>query len=350
MVTPALTVLASGARTPLGFRSAPIAAALRAGINRLGEHPHWIDRLGNPMVAALDSELDPHLDHPARLCVLAETALAEICAAVPRFAVPPSVRLFLALPELRPGFTARDAEQVRAHLAALPGLPFHLRSVDLFPLGHAGGAVALQTAAEAAAQGQDWCLVGGVDSYFHPRTMDWLDSHGQLAGEDARSAFVPGEGAGMLLLGRTPLPPHLPGQARITGIGLAVEQALIKTEALCVGLSLTTAVEGACAGLPAGYRVNDVACDLNGERSRAQEWGFASLRVARHFDNPLDFRAPAGSWGDMGAASIPLFAMLACQAAARRYARGPHALAWASSEGGQRGAVLLQLPFTPKDD
>ncbi len=349
-MNPPLIVLATGARTPLGFRSAPIAAAYRAGINRLGEHPSLIDRLGNPMVAALDPELELQLEFVVRLCTLAETALAEICLAVSRLTVPPTVRLFLALPELRPGFTADDAERVRAHLAALPNLPWSLRGIELFPHGHAGGAIALQAAARAMAQGEQWCLVGGVDSYFHPQTMDWLDSHGQLAGEDARSAFVPGEGAAVLLLGRTPWPPSLPGQGRIIGVGVAVEQALIKTEALCVGLGLTQAVAAACAQLPSGYRVNDLVCDLNGERYRSQEWGFASLRVADAFDDPLSLRAPAGSFGDMGAASIPLFTILACQAAARRYAPGPHALLWASSEAGQRGAVLLQVPFAPEED
>ena len=91
-------------------------------------------------------------------------------------------------------------------------------------------------------------------------------------------------------------------------------------------------------------------CDLNGERYRAQEWGFASLRVADAFDDPLSYRAPAGSFGEMGAASIPLFTILACQSAARRYAPGTHALLLASSESGQRGAVLLQVPFAPEDE
>ena len=34
--------------------------------------------------------------------------------------------------------------------------------------------------------------------------------------------------------------------------------------------------------------------------------------------------------------------MLACQAAARGYALGPRVMLWASSEGGQRGAAILE--------
>ena len=44
------------------------------------------------------------------------------------------------------------------------------------------------------------CLVGGMESYFHPDTMEWLDANRQLAGSVSRSGFVPGEGAGFCLL------------------------------------------------------------------------------------------------------------------------------------------------------
>ena len=50
----------------------------------------------------------------------------------------------------------------------------------------------------------------------------------------------------------------------------------------------------------------------------------------------------------MGAASIPLFTVLACQAAARGYAPGPYSLVWAGSEGGQRGALLIQNAVRPR--
>ncbi len=114
-----------------------------------------------------------------------------------------------------------------------------------------------------------------------------------------------------------------------------------ETDDLCVGAGLTQAVDAACSEL-GSQRISDVFCDVNGERYRAEEWGFVCLRSAHYFDDPTDYRSPAGIWGDMGAASIPLFAMLACRASARGYARGPNALLWASSEGGQRAAVLVK--------
>jgi 3-oxoacyl-[acyl-carrier-protein] synthase-1 len=51
----------------------------------------------------------------------------------------------------------------------------------------------------------------------------------------------------------------------------------------------------------------------------------------------------------VGAASGPLFVALAAAAAERGYARGPHHLVFASSESGERAAVLLQLDVKSRE-
>lgn len=68
------------------------------------------------------------------------------------------------------------------------------------------------------------------------------------------------------------------------------------------------------------------------------------LRARALFRDAADFEAPADCWGDLGAASGPLYACLAIEAEARGYAKGSRTLIWASSEGGQRGAALLRRP------
>ena len=338
-------IVATGTRSPLGLRSAPSAAAFRAGINRLGEHPFLIDRLGSPMVAALDAKLNPALSANDRCIALAQHALGELSDALgnanPRTRIP----LYLALPELRPGFVREDAAEIEARLQHTTGLAFELGPIQVYLRGHAAGVLALEAASFHLSRGvDDLCIVGGVDSYFHPETMHWLDSHRQLAGEDGRSSFVPGEGAGFLLLSvrNAHLRLGVDLLARIVCCDTAIERNLIKTADLCLGEGLTTAVANAAKHLGHGERINDIVCDINGERYRGQEWGFVALRLARYFDDPLSYHSPAGSWGDMGAASIPLFAMLACQAAARGYSNGPRTMLWASSEQGMRGAVIIE--------
>jgi 3-oxoacyl-[acyl-carrier-protein] synthase-1 len=90
-------------------------------------------------------------------------------------------------------------------------------------------------------------------------------------------------------------------------------------------------------------------CDQNGEPYRADEFGFALVRLSERFSGGSDFLAPADCWGDVGAASGPLFVALAAAAAERGYARGPYYLAWASSESGERVAALLGLDIKPRE-
>ena len=134
----------------------------------------------------------------------------------------------------------------------------------------------------------------------------------------------------------------MPGLAHVAGLGVAREPVAIKTEGVCVGAGLTEAFRAAFQGLSAGQRIGDVYCDLNGEAYRADEYGFAALRCKDRFRAPTDFVAPADCWGDVGAASAPLLAILAVAAARKGVAHGPFSLVWTSSEDGTRGALLLR--------
>lgn len=344
-----VSIIATGARTPLGVRAAPSAAAYRAGISGMGEHPFMIDQAGDPMPGALDVQLDPGLMGPERLLALAEPALREACTPLTRDAQASRLRfpLYLGLPEIRPGFTEQDAATVRSGLMRFEGLPIIISEVKVYTQGHAAGLAALAMATEQIQQGAcEACLVGGVDSYFEPDTMEWLDENRQLAGAVSRSAFVPGEGAGFLLLmtERACTRLGLGAFARVLAVAIGRETKLIKTSDICLGAGLTSVIQSAVSGLsPSSGRINAVICDINGERYRGEEWGFVCLRLSQYFDDPIAYDSPADCWGDMGAASGPLFAMLACQAAARGYAKGPRTLLWASSETGLRGAAVLEF-------
>jgi 3-oxoacyl-[acyl-carrier-protein] synthase-1 len=306
-----------------------------------------VDGVGELMPGALDPQLDPGLSGPERLLALAESALREALAPLSAARVP-QLRLpvYLGLPELRPGFTAQHAEIVRAGLARYEGLPAEFSHVTILTEGHAAGLSALAMAKGQLQQGAfEACLVGGVDTYFHPDTMEWLDSNRQLVGSVSRSGFIPGEGAGFCLLLTEPARHRLGlrALARVLSVAVGKETKLIKTTNMCLGEGLSTTVRHAVSGLnQVTERINEVICDINGERYRSEEWGFVCLRLGEYFDDPTAYLSPAECWGDMGAASGPLFAMLACQAAARGYSKGPRTLFWASSEGGIRGTAVLE--------
>jgi len=347
-VAPPVYIIAASARTPLGLDAEASTAAVRAGISALSEHPFLVDQTGDMMPGALDAEIDPYVFGSDRLVLLAESALRNLLDTVKTGSVPkPLLSVFLGLPELRPGFTDSDVEATRSGLGSLNDLPVELGSVNAYPQGHASGAVAFSAAVRSAqVDATSLSIVGGVESYFHPLTMEWLDSNRQLANSVSRSGFVPGEGAAFLLLagseavklfGMKPI-------ARVDAVGVATETKLIRTSDTCLGEGLTEAVKKAVSGLrPPDQAISDILCDLNTERYRGEEWGFVCLRLAQFFEDPTTYLSPSDRWGDMGAASVPLFAMLACDAAQKGYSTGSRALLWASSENGLRGAVRLEM-------
>ena len=342
-------IVANGARTALGLGAPQSAAAHRAGIGAAALHPFMIDRAGDPMTLAMDCRLDPGLTAGARMLALAQAALQETCELFESYTpVPRRVDLLLALPEPRPGFGPDEAKALRAGLVATSDLPIHIGELNVSMLGHAAGLALLGLAVERLRRGEaEMCMVGGVDSYLDPDTLDWLDGNRQLIGAIARSGFVPGEAAGFCLLmteaalERT----GCPALAIVRAVATGRESRLIKTDELCFGSALTAVVADLATVLDAPAELIDtVICDINGERYRGEEWGFTCLRTGQHFGDPTGYCSPADGWGDVGAASGPLFAMLSCEAARRGYAKGPLSLLWASSEGGLRAAALLESP------
>jgi 3-oxoacyl-[acyl-carrier-protein] synthase-1 len=98
----------------------------------------------------------------------------------------------------------------------------------------------------------------------------------------------------------------------------------------------------ACAPVTgAGRRATDVYCDLNGERGRAAEYGFAMLKLAPVLVNSSEFVSPADCWGDVGAASGALLMIAALSAGRRGWSRGGDAVVWCASETGERAAALI---------
>ena len=195
--------------------------------------------------------------------------------------------------------------------------------------------------------GSDFGLVGGIDSYISGEALEWLESEEQLHTAANPWGFIPGEAAGFCLLatpaglarlGTTPL-------LSLQRVALATESHVIKSDAVCTGLGLTAAILGVLEGLPEGSKADDIICDLNGEPYRADEYGFAIPRIAERCRDAVAFQNPADCWGDIGAASAPLFVALAA-AAAQKTASGSYTLVWNSSESGERAAALLAAPGT----
>ena len=192
----------------------------------------------------------------------------------------------------------------------------------------------------------DVFLVIGADSYHHAETFVWMERHRRFAQPGIRNGFTPGEGVGCLVLVSTALRRRLrlSPLATVCGTGTAREQHLRDSDTGSFGVGLAQAIQALLPGDAAVQEtLDDVYSDINGERYRSEEWGFVTLRVPS-VARVSGYKAPSDCWGDVGAASGALGAILALRAFARGYARGPRALVVAGSDSGLRGAMLLQAP------
>jgi 3-oxoacyl-[acyl-carrier-protein] synthase-1 len=327
--------------------AAASAAAVRAGVSGFDQHPFMVDTAGNPMIVARVPYLSIDVTGWERLARLAAPAATEAVAPLASFGDKASIPVFVGLPPARPGRAAdlrTAAERVCSDVRAA-GLKVDRLAV--IEAGHAAGTIAVQSAWEVVRTGaSEFALAGGVDSYMEPETLEWLEAHDQVhsAGPDNNPyGFIPGEASGFVLLAsaraadRYRVTPVL----ELSTVASARERNLIKTESVCLGEGMT-ALFRLLGGDPPIYRADHLFCDMNGEPYRADEFGFAVIRAGALFADPSSFTAPADCWGDIGAASGPLFLMLADAAIRKGYSPGPVIAGFTSSESGERCGFVVR--------
>ena len=339
-------VVGLGAATSLGRDAWSTAAAVRAKITGFTDHPFMIDSVGEPMRVALSPWLEVDLTGPARFEALLLPALDQVLSIAQARMPGLRTRLFLALPGPRPGLSG---ELDRRLVTTVQGRYGSLVSrVDTFPHGHAAGLLGLADAVRSIESGRwDLCVVAGVESYLEPETLEWIEENDQFHGAGALNnawGFIPGEGSGAVLLAthHVAAEQELEILGRLWRVGAGFEENQIKTPTVCLGHGLTHAFEQTFAALPPDAGVTDIYCDMNGEPYRADEYGFACLRSGSRLQSASSFHAPADCLGDVSAASGPLCIALAVIAGAKGYSSGKWALAWASSESGERAAALVE--------
>ncbi len=341
----ALEVVAIGARTPLGLSAESSAAAVRAGISSFHEFP-FATPSGEPVIVSADSQLESSSEGRDRIAGMITSVVDEVMTQIARDGpLGVSCYLLLALPEPRPGFSQRDAEWVVDTAVSQLRRYQPNAQAAIGGWGHAGSIRAAELVAQARVRGTDGLfLIVGADTYHQPETFLWLERDRRFAQPGVRGGFIPGEGAGCLALMSHGLRRELrmPAFAVLGGVGTAQESLLRDSDTGCFGLAMTSAVLGATEGLVLpGEAIDTLYSDINGERYRSEEWGFVAMKTHAVW-KALDYEVPCSCWGDVGAAFGPLAAVLAVQSFRRKYARGPRAMIMAGSDGGLRGALLLQ--------
>ena len=332
-----------GARTAVGSTAPASAAAVRASISGLGLHPSFVDQDDEPVSFAADPLIDADIPIAERMFHMWQSVAEEVLSQVPSM-----LKIdcsWLALPEPRAGLPA-DLSSWLA-IAESKRTNFSLGSVHTLSGGHASGLMALQGAAQMLSRGEAGAaLVIGVDSYHNHQTVRSLDMRRRLMAARNPGGFPPGEAAGACLLVRSSTAQRhgLPVLARIRSAATAVEPHPLRSNDPCLGEGLTAVIASVASGLKLPQElITATYCDINGERYRSEEFVYALLRMQEAFVDAHDYVSPADCWGDVGAASGPLFAVLAVASGLRGYAKGAYPLLWAGSDSGYRAATLLAL-------
>lgn len=335
-------IVSYSAVTPVGLTASTTAAAVRAGVCRVGEHPRYRDREGEAFMVAMV----PRVRSAAvldRMAELGSTALDDACGPIPELAGA-TVPVYVGVREPRYYFPKDRAQALARGL--LPTLQRHCRTrVSTVAGGNAAGLHALGIAkADVEQDRARFAIALGVDSHLDPEFLEWLDREGRYKSLANVHGFSPGEAAAAVVITReqTARALRIPVLARLEGYGCAFEPAAQNDEP-CVGQRLASAALLALQSTLARERqVDDQYCDLSGEPQRTDEFVYFTQRMPpRVFRDITNYTTTAAACGDVGAASGPLMVALACEAALRDRANGPLALLWAASDNGQRAACVL---------
>ncbi len=347
--TPPVSIIATGASTAVGYSAPTTAASVRAGINRIAQHPFMVDLRGKAFISARAQYLPDNMDGLERLWELGLSAANEALGVI-------NARLYgitkfpvvIGLPSIRSGFTDKMAKEIEDRFNHFTHPFCKLTPVETICSGHSAGLMAIEKGCDIISKGQaPLCLAGGMDSWINPDDLEWLDFQEMLHSSSNPWGLIPGEGAGFCLLVSDQIIEELniAAVAHILAGATTREKNLINTDTVCSGQGLSQAISFVPQESdPSEFdKIDQIICDLNGLRYRADEFGFSTVKNAKQFKTPGDFVAPADCWGDVGAASGPLFISLAVHTALQGNQKGPLNLVLTGSDTGERSAMLIKI-------
>jgi len=232
-------------------------------------------------------------------------------------------------------------------LANLPGAP-HGRLLEFDD--QAGFVRLLQRAARLLQSGEfDRCVVGGVDACTDEAYLAAAHHFHAVKAGDQAAGFQPGEAAAFLLMENTS--GAMSRGARIQTCVTASAYGRDETDRTsgkpAVGVGLSDVLRNCLLQLGDKARhIGWMIVDLNGDAFRANDWGYALVRLAASHPHIglVPVWIPPESFGEVGAASGPVAICVAVRSHVRGYAPARSALLPLSSYSGSRGAFTLSFP------
>jgi len=332
----ALAFLNTGLVTSVGLSAPASCAAMHAKVSNpsetrfTGADGHWIMahqvQLGTPQRGL------------AKLAHMGAMAIEEALDGIPRSEWPlVPLLLCIAEPE-RPGRLDGLDDQLFLDIQAALSAQFAPQSA-IVANGRVGVAAALHRARSlVGADAFQRVLVAAADSFIAWPTLSYYERQDRLLTTENPNGFMPGEGAGALLVGRSS---GVAGELACVGIGFAHEAATVENSQPLRGDGLAQAMNSALAEArwdltETCYRI----ADLSGEQYYFKEASLALSRAIRYRKEDFELWHPAESMGEAGAASAMACLIVGYTAATKQYAPARHGILHFANDDGARAVVL----------
>ena len=352
-----IAITGIGLVTSLGCSAPSSLAAIRSGIANFSGHETVMvngDADGTELSGAKIARLPEHVVSrhvcgPDRAVALLAPAIRECTAGLPHNML---TRAHWRIDSLiDPGngdFTAR----LIAEMHDLPMPALQLTSPAAAALGRCLFFENLiQAAADLRSGTCQLALVGCVDSLCDTTILEKLFDANRLKSATNPEGIIAGEAAGVVLL---ELESHARSRnaaihAFISAWGRGIEPHPWTGTFPSTAQGLTGAFHEAFGQLPGkGAEIGLVIADLNGERSRAHEWGFTAGRIFPIDNKTRGLAHPADCVGDCGAAMGAV--LLATATALMSGAVPPPNIALATSDEGEARRILCLEKGDHRDD
>ncbi len=333
-----IAILNTGLVTSVGLSAPASCAAFRAKISNPSE-TRFIDS-GGSWIMAHQVTLEQPWRGLAKLSKMAAMAIEEVLADVPKDEwVQIPLLLCVAEPE-RPGRLDGLDDRLFTDIQDELGAKFAPQSA-IVAHGRVGVAVALAQARKLLVGGCARVLVAATDSMLTWPTLSHYERDDRLLTARNSNGFMPGEGAGALLVGAGA---GRPGELVCTGIGFGREAAHIDSGEPLRAEGLSLAIKAALTD--AGCAMHDMdfrITDLSGEQYYFKEAALALSRTLRQRKEEFDIWHPAECTGEQGAAAGLALVALADAACRKAFTKGPNILTHMANDAGRRAALSLQF-------
>lgn len=347
-----IAIVGIGMVTPLGLDAGQTVASVQAGLSAFEESSIFDRMLEEVVMGILPDDVLVELNEDLkdeefltsrerRLLRLAQPAIEQAMAPLRDNVA--NLPLYLGLPEIATPIKL-EPKQLLRRLAVQCHDAFDPAPSQAYLLGRGSGLAAIDRAIQSVRQGSaPVVLAGGVDSYNDHYVTCIIDDQKRLNTSQRMDGFIPGEGAGFVLLTSEDYARSnsLPVLGHILASGTGEEKGHMFSSEPYRGEGLAMTVQTMLASTNGRIsEIPTVYSSMNGEDHFAKEWGVTFIRNSKKIKEEFRIEHPADCLGDTGAASGPIMVGLAASSIKSGVVEGP-ALVYASSDTACRAAVIV---------